>query len=534
MLPVAVPKEHGGENAVRQTDPHGTANPLPATAWTAREDRGGGADGRSGWPPDVQLHPIRGRRGIYAWIPDLPGLVPLATLRDGEVDGATSVLTRAEDACRRLVEMGIVRDSPPPPPPPVLTRSQLEELLSRGLWRIGLVPTTRCNLRCRYCRYSGGYADSRSHGTEDMSFDVARAALAMLHAGSADGGRATISFYGGEPLANLPLIRYVVQQARSLFPTPPQFVVATNGTLIGPGEARFLVSEGFQVQVSIDGPPWVHDRYRRTGPGHASFDRAYRGLRALYEVSPAFVAAKVSLAMVIAPPFEFEAIDDFLATDPIIGAIRQPIFLPVSRPNEWFFTAVGVAPELEAERWESVEAASLDTLASERALRWALGTTQACGITRDFCLRLMELLRRRTRGRVAPLQAICIPGHKKSMVDPDGTLRICERVGDTQGSVIGHVSSGFDVDRIHRLLEDWAAFCGSRCVNCWARGLCGTCFSTGVQGASGVCVPRLDACCPGQRRYIERMLAGLGDALFRPGSLAHANLSYLFNGPERG
>jgi len=55
----------------------------------------------------------------------------------------------------------------------------------------------------------------------------------------------------------------------------------TNGTLIEDELARHLSEHGFLVGVSLDGPEYMHDRYRRSRGGEGSFKEVMRGIQRL-------------------------------------------------------------------------------------------------------------------------------------------------------------------------------------------------------------------------------------------------------------
>ncbi|MFI6150487.1 radical SAM/SPASM domain-containing protein [Streptomyces sp. NPDC051109] len=143
-----------------------------------------------------------------------------------------------------------------------------------------IVKATRlCNLRCTYCH------DWRSGPNQTMGFPV----LARMTARAlADPGHDTVEFmwHGGEPTV-LPRKFYeraVYLQAR--LRRPGQTVhntLQSNGTRIDGAWAQFFREFRFRVSVSLDGPPAVHDRYRRYASGRPSFEDVRRGLDALRE-----------------------------------------------------------------------------------------------------------------------------------------------------------------------------------------------------------------------------------------------------------
>lgn len=143
----------------------------------------------------------------------------------------------------------------------------------------------QCNLRCTYC-YNGDKFSRR------MSADVMRQAVRL----GLDSARdiLEVSFFGGEPLLHTGFIdetvetveREVRQRASGL---RVAFVMNTNATLIDDAALRLMrPPRSFIVNVSIDGPPEVHDRVRLTTGGKGTFDAVVGGVGRLKEAGIPF------------------------------------------------------------------------------------------------------------------------------------------------------------------------------------------------------------------------------------------------------
>jgi uncharacterized protein len=100
---------------------------------------------------------------------------------------------------------------------------------------------------------------------------------------------ALIQFFGGEPGLNLDAVEAAVQETLALVETgnlrrPPRFAIVTNGTFPDIDRALALIARhGFEVTVSLDGPPSVHDELRpsaTSAPTHAQVVRALSAMRA--------------------------------------------------------------------------------------------------------------------------------------------------------------------------------------------------------------------------------------------------------------
>jgi uncharacterized protein len=141
-----------------------------------------------------------------------------------------------------------------------------------------IVKATRlCNLRCTYCH------DWRAGPGQTMSFDVlARTVAAALRDPSHD--RVTFLWHGGEPSV-LPLDFFrralVVQSRYARAGQAVRNVLQTNGTRLTDDWARFLRDSEFQVGISIDGPPELHDRRRVHRSGRGSSDEVLQGIATL-------------------------------------------------------------------------------------------------------------------------------------------------------------------------------------------------------------------------------------------------------------
>lgn len=140
-----------------------------------------------------------------------------------------------------------------------------------------------CNLNCSYCFYLPKlslYPEKRPRMSEEVLDALIRQYLSF------SGAHPSFCWQGGEPtLLGVEFFERAVElEAR--YARPGQILgnsLQTNATLIDRSWAEFLAEYRFLVGVSIDGPPEVHDYYRRTHSGEPSHRRVVRGLNALRE-----------------------------------------------------------------------------------------------------------------------------------------------------------------------------------------------------------------------------------------------------------
>lgn len=100
------------------------------------------------------------------------------------------------------------------------------------LKHVTLHVVNKCNLRCAYC-----YAGDGNYGYYDepfMSKEVARRAIRFLIENAGENKDLAITFFGGEPLLNRRLIKFVVNLCKKYEKSENKrfsFSITTNGTL---------------------------------------------------------------------------------------------------------------------------------------------------------------------------------------------------------------------------------------------------------------------------------------------------------------
>jgi sulfatase maturation enzyme AslB (radical SAM superfamily) len=111
---------------------------------------------------------------------------------------------------------------------------------------VGVALTSACNLRCAYCY-------QRPAAVRRMDWETLRAALDLLVRSGSPAPQLT--FLGGEPLLELPLIRRATAylEQRLAPGVRPRYAITTNGTLLDEDALRFLASRRVQTHISFDG-----------------------------------------------------------------------------------------------------------------------------------------------------------------------------------------------------------------------------------------------------------------------------------------
>jgi uncharacterized protein len=308
-----------------------------------------------------------------------------------------------------------------------------------GLSSVALNVAGGCNLACDYC-----YLGREPATGLLMSDEVARGAVNLLMNESFGEQRVSVVFFGGEPLLNPGVIRRTaeyVREAAAAREVEVSLHLTTNGTLLTPGVAEMLRTNGVRVLVSIDGPASSHDAHRPFPDGSGSYRAIAENLRRL---PPGLRRGARATVTEGSPPL----------TD------------IVSHLSDLGFGVVHLAPVSDgpmSREFAGRLVRELDDLAFAEleALRAGRAPRAGCFIEPVLALEL-------GRQRLAP----CGAGARYVSVDHDGRLFLCHRFAGDPGYAVGSVAGGLDRFAVGRLLDEAAAR-SDACSRCWAHGLCG-------------------------------------------------------------
>ena len=350
--------------------------------------------------------------------------------RSGERAALTALLEELGVEAPRYVD-----DSPPREPP---------------VRALSLAVAQKCNLGCSYCYAQGG---SFGGAATSMQLQTALDSVDLLFSDVHAGERVNLTFLGGEPLLNRPVIHAATRRARQVADdrgVRVTFSITTNGTQLEAADADFFEEHGFAVTVSLDGLGAVHDRLRPYRSGRGSFDRVLERVVVLLERQ---CRMQVSARVTVTP----QNLDLKETLDGFVGLGFHSIgFSPLLRaPNG--------ADELDGDGL----AAMLDAMVrcgTEFERRVVAGE-------RYPFANAVNAMREIHRGTHRPYP--CGAGAGYLGVSAEGALAACHRfVGDEQGA-LGDVTSGVDRARQARWLSERHVHHQEPCRSCWARYMCG-------------------------------------------------------------
>ena len=166
--------------------------------------------------------------------------------------------------------------------------------------------TEGCNFACKYCGYGDNYIQSAIrplHANRDMQWDTAQTVLDMYlsiwRKTEYHNRNIIISFYGGEPLLNFPLIKQIVNYVKDNKPEiiNIHYQMTTNGYLVKK-YLSFLVENDFKIDVSLDGDQ-IANSYRRFMNGKETFSIVKSNLDYIQNSFPEYFKNNLSFQSVL-------------------------------------------------------------------------------------------------------------------------------------------------------------------------------------------------------------------------------------------
>ena len=342
--------------------------------------------------------------------------------------------------------------------------------------------TEECNFRCSYCIFSGQYEHYRTHSSCAMTWDVARPAIDEFLAHSKHSECRIISFYGGEPLLNMPLIRQCVAYVRQKYEgLDVNFSLTTNGYLLRSATVRFLANEQFLILVSLDGPQEIHDRHRRTRNGRPTWARVVSNIREFIAAYPDYETNnRLRFNAVATRQTDLSRAQCFWDSSDIF---TDCMGLEVSEQKQ-----TSGEPDLLLSEGSLVTSSKVLYEQFIRDLKNGLCEKERNKSSKWLETAIFErpFVKFHKRGYLSPhlpekmvFLNHCVPGTRRTFVSAEGNYFTCERVAPCREQIIGNVKDGVCLEKVMALLDKWSQANRDQCRYCWCLPLCGVgCLAT--------------------------------------------------------
>lgn len=320
--------------------------------------------------------------------------------------------------------------------------------------------TEQCNLRCSYCCYSGEYEGNHSHNSRTLCVGDIQAIYDFI-AKTAKTKPIRISFYGGEPLVNYPLVQYAIQLGQQRWEDDVTFSVSTNGTLLTEERIDWLVNNGVELAISIDGTQPFHDAHRVDAKGNGSYTKVRNALAYLHN-NPFNQYPKVVLMMTL------PSVSTLI---PIAEAWHEDEALQHYTPTHISGLTPNFLQGVAKEDWETLKTQYIQLLdAYEQHPEWS--------VLQIFFDEIVSYWKNRPVFEVSgstPLST-CMPVNTKLYIDANLQLAVCEKFTDRFR--IGSINGGIDWQKANEMTKEYFHKRENRCTYCPAVRMCNMCLTS--------------------------------------------------------
>jgi uncharacterized protein len=301
--------------------------------------------------------------------------------------------------------------------------------------KVTVLTTLQCNFSCDYC-IQGDHGDYNRTAAR-MSLETAARTGEWIERrlGAIAPGRLVLTFFGGEPLLNMPVLYYLAERLHaSCARRGVEFLIniITNGLLITREMVERLNPLGLNgIKITLDGDREAHNRSRPLRGGQGTFDRIVANTRAVADITKISVGGNFDVETVESYP----ALLDFLAAQDFATKLGRVTFKPVIR-------------EKKAQARGVIQLTAIG--AEGKPLNGACMTSAGTGVSRvcdscNFVDEKMAFLREETKKRgfstadgvhMGPCEIHKTHAHT---IGPDGSLFACPGFAGEALQSTGHI-----------------------------------------------------------------------------------------------
>lgn len=343
-----------------------------------------------------------------------------------------------------------------------------------SLTQIVFEVTTACNLRCKYCCYGDGYTTFENRKSGHLEFKTAKKALDFVSDSlqkednrSVD-TKLAISFYGGEPLLNFPIIKEIVEYANHVDfnGRTVVYTMTTNATMLAK-HMDFLSAHNFMLLVSLDGTQ-KHNKYRVDANNKESFNTIYNNLIKVRNKYPEWFS-HIRFNSVYTDVSDVKEIISFFKTE--FGKV--PNFSPLHESDD---TASGynyIKKMLKPFEFNE-DSEDIDILSQNPDVKLIVDTI--IRNSRDYFITEQDYYDSKMN---LPhlLTGTCVPFAKRMFISYDGGIHPCEKV--SRDKPLGYINDTVQIncEDVAKRYNELIAQYKTQCIKCYLQNICNKCVA---------------------------------------------------------
>ena len=418
---------------------------------------------------------------------------------DNTSKGTSEFSTEAIESIEHLHKLGFLSEKRPKEMYHPLNDTILSQINNK-VNMITLQITKQCNLRCKYCVYSGDY-ENRVHSNEKMTLETAKKGIDFYIEHSKDNENGFLAFYGGEPLLEFEFIQNCIEYFEDKAEGKNIHMnLTTNATLLTEEIVDYFQKHNVFLLISLDGSSEVHNKNRVYRDGvKGTFEKVMENLEMIKAKFPDYLSKNISFNAVLDPQNDFKCVSNFF-TD--FELVKEANILASEISNLYRKDTVRTSEKYVSE----VEYENFKIYLSKLGLLDEKYTSKLLSMQfNDRKNKYGQLKMRQELPDKIHHSGPCVPGVQRLFIDVEGNFYPCERVSEESPQMkIGNIKDGFDVNKIKTLLNI-GKLTENKCINCWALTFCNLCASA-ADGCDGLSIGKKVSRCSNVRYSADSIL----------------------------
>lgn len=337
----------------------------------------------------------------------------------------------------------------------------------KGVARAEILLAESCNLACQYCFCrENNYKYNRL-----MSRETAAKVIDKLFEWSLNHKQLGINFFGGEPLLNIPVLKFCLEYASNkagLLNKKIRFSMTTNATLVTEEVLQLIKQYKIGIMVSLDGPKEIHDKQCPTQNGKGSYDTAIANIDKIMKV-----ASDVSVRCTLTHPMtDLSRLIDFFKQRKFSRIVIEPALNSELATSPVDMDIADIQSLIAQERDELLQILPL-MLNDKKPQRFIY----------DMELKIFSSPQAVSASESAS-PVFCHAGGSNICFDSEGKVFPCSKFVGLHNYSMGDISGELDHSVFKRLWDDFSVIRNNFCSSCWAFAICpGICPSEFISEA---------------------------------------------------
>lgn len=323
-----------------------------------------------------------------------------------------------------------------------------------------------CNMRCKYCSYSGEYYLNRKSSAVSLELQTGKKALDYIYQFIKNRKKKEfiIGFYGGEPLLKFEIIKEIVKYAKKKFKNwKLNFTITTNGTILNDEIIKYLITNSFRVFISVDGPQTNHDSKRIFQDGKGTYQIVVGNLKKIRKINHEYYNNNITFSVTFSNDLSIWEVYLFFTQNELVKKNKM-VFGNVNPIDTSYYSKYPYDKEKSKREFNIIYEKLKDKLRKKQEL------FNIENVFFDSIKRLNDSLNTR---KFSLMMASCF-FDSRLYIDVYGRFHICEKINDKFS--FGDVEHGFDFDVMEKIVRDFTSMIQKNCMDCDLKFLCTRCF----------------------------------------------------------